>query len=73
MTSLKLDLMNRICKPYLDKLVVIFIDDIRVYLKTPKEHTGHLMEALEVLRSNELYAKLIKCEFWLGKVAFWGT
>jgi len=70
MISLKLDLMNRIFKPYLDKFTVVFIDDIQVYLKTPEEHIGHLREVLEVLRYNELYVKLTKCEFWLGTIAF---
>ena len=56
-------LMNRIFKPYLDRLVVVFIDDILVYLRTPEEHASHLREVLEVLRKNELYAKLSKCEF----------
>ena len=72
-TSLKLDLKNRIFKSYLDKFVVVFIDDILVYSRTTKEHTGHLRVVLEVLKSNELYTKLTICEFWLGKVAFWGT
>jgi len=61
--SLKLNLMNRIFKPNLDKFVVVFIDDILVHSKTSEEHTGHLREVLEVLRSNELCAKLTKCEF----------
>jgi len=61
--SLKLELVNRIFKPYLDKFVVIFIDDILVHSKTPKEHAGHLREVPEVLRNNKLYVKLTKCEF----------
>jgi len=60
-----MNLMNRVFKPYLDKFVVLFIDDILVYSRTSKEHTCHLREVLKVLRKHELYAKLKKCEFWL--------
>jgi len=52
--------------------VVVFIDDILIYLKTPEEHTHYLRTALEVLRRNELYVKFSKCEFWLNKVVFLG-
>jgi hypothetical protein len=55
----------------LDKFVVLFIDDILVFSKT-KEHEKHLRLVLEMLRSNKLYAKFSKCEFWLTKVAFLG-
>ena len=58
-----MDLMNRVFKCYLDQFVVVFINDILIYLRTPEEHTHHLRTALEVLRRNELYAKLLKCEF----------
>ena len=67
-----MDLMNRVFKPYLDQFIMVFIDDTLIYLRTPEEHTHHLQTALEVLRGNELYAKLLKCEFWLKKVAFLG-
>jgi len=67
-----MDLINRVFKPYLDQFVVVFIDDILVYLRTPEEHSHHLRTTLEVLRRNELYAKLSKCESWLRKVAFLG-
>ena len=67
-----MDLMNRVFKPYLDKFMVVFIDDILIYSRTPDEHTHHLWVALDVLRKNELYAKFSKCEFWLEKVAFLG-
>ena len=66
------DLMNRIFKPYLDKFVLVFIDDILVYSRTSKEHAYHLRGVLDVLRKHELYAKLKKCELWLGRVAFLG-
>jgi len=52
--------------------VVVFIDDILIYSRTLEDHTHHLRTALEVLRKNELYNKLSKCEFWLRKVAFLG-
>ena len=67
-----MDLMNRVFKPYLDWFVVAFIDNILVYWRTPEEHISYLREVLRVLRKNELYAKLSKCEFWLEKVAFLG-
>jgi hypothetical protein len=57
---------------YLDKFVVVFIDDILIFSKTKEEHEKHLRLVLEKLRSNKLYAKLSKCEFWLTKVAFLG-
>jgi len=63
-------LMNRVFKPYLDRFVVVFIDDILVYSWTLEEHACHLREVLGVLWKNELYAKLSKGDFWLGKVAF---
>ena len=65
-------LMNRVFKPYIDKFVVVFIDDILVYSRTSKEHAYHLKEVLKVWRKHDLYARLRKCEFWLKKVAFLG-
>ncbi|GJW17420.1 putative reverse transcriptase domain-containing protein [Tanacetum coccineum] len=56
-----MDLMNRVCKPYLDKFVIVFIDDILVYTKNKKEHEEHLKEILKLLKKEELYAKLSKC------------
>ncbi|KAL4571465.1 hypothetical protein LXL04_018225 [Taraxacum kok-saghyz] len=67
-----MDLMNRVCKPFLDKSVIVFIDDILVYSKTEEEHEAHLRAVLQVLKNEELYAKLSKCEFWLRKVQFLG-
>ncbi|XP_074270856.1 uncharacterized protein LOC141594763 [Silene latifolia] len=67
-----MDLMNRIFTPFLDKFVVVFIDDILVYSKTKEEHEEHLRVVLQTLRENQLYAKLSKCEFWLEEVAFLG-
>ena len=54
----------------LDKFVMVFIDDILIYLETVEEHEKHLRIVLEKLRQNQLYAKFEKCEFWLEKVAF---
>ncbi|GJV96619.1 putative reverse transcriptase domain-containing protein [Tanacetum coccineum] len=67
-----MDLMNRMCKPYLDRFVIVFIDDILIYSKTIKEHEGHLKLILRLLKKEELYAKFSKCEFWLSKVQFLG-
>ncbi|XP_074298350.1 uncharacterized protein LOC141629210 [Silene latifolia] len=67
-----MDLMNKMFSPYLDKFVVVFIDDILVYSKTKEEHEEHLRIVLQTLREHQLYAKLSKCEFWLEKVDFLG-
>ncbi|GKB63964.1 putative reverse transcriptase domain-containing protein [Tanacetum coccineum] len=67
-----MDLMNRVCKPYLDKFVIVFIDDILIYSKSKKEHEEHLKLILELLKKEELYAKFSKCEFWIPKVQFLG-
>ncbi|GJR82655.1 putative reverse transcriptase domain-containing protein [Tanacetum coccineum] len=53
-----MDLMNRVCKPYLDKFVIVFIDDIQIYSKNKKEHEEHLKAILELLKKEELYAKV---------------
>ncbi|GJV98670.1 putative reverse transcriptase domain-containing protein [Tanacetum coccineum] len=70
--ALFMDLINRVCKPYLDKFVIIFIDDILIYSKDKKEHEEHLKAILELLKKEELYAKFSKCEFWIPKVQFLG-
>ncbi|GKC49889.1 retrotransposon protein, putative, ty3-gypsy subclass [Tanacetum coccineum] len=62
----------RVCKPYLDKFVIVFIDDILLYLKNKQEHEEHLKLILELLKKEELYAKFSKCEFWILKVQFLG-
>ncbi|GJY96965.1 putative reverse transcriptase domain-containing protein [Tanacetum coccineum] len=67
-----MDLMNRVCKPYLDKFVIVFIDDILIYSKNKQEHEEHLKLILELLKKEELYAKFSKCEFWIPKVQFLG-
>jgi hypothetical protein len=65
-------LMNKVFMEYLDKFVVVFIDDILVYSRSEEEHEEHLRLALQKLRENRLYAKLSKCEFWMKQVAFLG-
>ncbi|GJU26651.1 putative reverse transcriptase domain-containing protein [Tanacetum coccineum] len=65
-------LMNRVCKPYLDKFIIVFIDDILIYSKNKKEHKGRLKLILRLLKKEDLFAKFSKCEFWLLKVQFLG-
>ena len=67
-----MDLMNRVFSPYLDKFVIVFIDDILVYSGNPEEHAEHLQTVLQILRERRLYAKISKCQFWLDKVVFLG-
>ncbi|GJT42077.1 putative reverse transcriptase domain-containing protein [Tanacetum coccineum] len=59
-----MDLMNRVCKPNLDKFVIVFIDNILIYSRNKKEHEEHLKAIQELLKKEELYAKFSKCEFW---------
>ena len=65
------NLMNRVFEDFLDKFVVVFIDDILIYSKT-EEHAQHLDLALTRLREKQLYAKFSECEFWLEHVVFLG-
>jgi hypothetical protein len=65
-------LMNKVFMEYLDRFVIVFIDDILIFSKTMEEHEEHLRLVLEKLRSNQLYAKFSKCVFWLTEVAFLG-
>ncbi|GKE74154.1 putative reverse transcriptase domain-containing protein [Tanacetum coccineum] len=65
-----MDLINRVCKPYLDKFVIVFIDDILIYSKNKEQHEEHLKLILELFKKEELYAKFSKCEFWILKVQF---
>ncbi|XP_072087356.1 uncharacterized protein [Arachis hypogaea] len=65
-----IDYMNRIFHPYLDKFVVVFIDDILIYSKTEDEHAEHLRTVLQILKDRKLHAKLSMCEFWKSEVKF---
>jgi len=67
-----MDLMNRVLKPYLDKFMVVFINDILIYSKDKEEHINHLRTMLQTLREHQSYAKLKKCEFWVTEVTFLG-
>ncbi|WVZ52111.1 hypothetical protein U9M48_003201 [Paspalum notatum var. saurae] len=67
-----MQLMNSVFMDYLDKFVVVFIDDILIYSKTESEHEEHLRLVLQRLREHKLYAKFSKCEFWIDKVRFLG-
>ncbi|GJZ79098.1 putative reverse transcriptase domain-containing protein [Tanacetum coccineum] len=67
-----MDLMNRVCRPYLDKFVIVFIDDILIKSRTWEEHLEHLKLVLGLLKKEELYAKFSKCEFWLRELQFLG-
>ena len=67
-----MDIMNRVFKKYLDKFVIVFIDDILIYSKNEEDHAEHLRIILEILRKEKLYAKFSKCEFWLKEVHFLG-
>ncbi|GJU56296.1 putative reverse transcriptase domain-containing protein [Tanacetum coccineum] len=67
-----MDLMNRVCKSYLDKFVIVFIDDILIYSKSKEEHEEHLKIILGLLKKEQLYAKFSKCDFWLDSVQFLG-
>jgi hypothetical protein len=65
-------LMNSVFMDYLDKIVVVFIDDILIYSQNEQEHEEHLRKVLQRLRDCQLYAKLSKCEFWISEVLFLG-
>jgi hypothetical protein len=67
-----MNLMNSVFMDYLNKFVVVFIDDILIYSQSEEEHVGHLRMVLQRLREHQLYAKLSKCEFWIDEVLFLG-
>jgi hypothetical protein len=67
-----MDLMNKVFMEYLDRFVVVFIDDILIYSRSESDHEEHLRLVLQKLRDNQLYAKFSKCEFWIDKVPFLG-
>jgi hypothetical protein len=63
-------LMNKLFMEYLNKFMVVFIDNILIFSKNEEEHDEHLHLVLQKLRENQLYVKLNKCEFWLKEVSF---
>ena len=65
-----MDLMKRIFREFLDRFVVVFVDDILIYSPSEEKHKEHLKVVLELLRAHKLYAKFGKCEFWLEEVKF---
>ena len=67
-----MDLMNRVFWEFLDKFVIVFIDDILIYSKNQEEYEEHLRLTLQILKEKKLYAKFSKCEFWLNEVHFLG-
>ncbi|KAI3819455.1 hypothetical protein L1987_13291 [Smallanthus sonchifolius] len=67
-----MDMMNRVCKPYLDEFIIVLIDDILIYSKSNEDHANHLKILLELLRNEKIYANFSKCEFWLSEVQFLG-
>ena len=67
-----MDLMYKVFQPYIDRFVVVFVDDILIYSKSEEEHEDHLTIVLHALRNHRLYAKFSKCEFWLTEVRFMG-
>jgi hypothetical protein len=67
-----MNMMNSVFMDYLDKFVVVFIDDILIYSQSEEEHASHLRMVLQRLREHQLYAKLSKCEFWISEVLFLG-
>ena len=67
-----IDLMNRVCRPFLENFVIVFIDDILVYSQSEEDHRQHLRKVMETLRAKKLYEKFSKCEFWIITLTFLG-
>ena len=67
-----MDLMNQVFKQYLDRFIIVFIDDILIYSKSKADYFRHLTLVLKKLREHRLYAKFSKCQFWLNQVTFLG-
>nr|GFC93903.1 putative reverse transcriptase domain-containing protein [Tanacetum cinerariifolium] len=67
-----MDLMNRVYKPYLDKFMIVFIEDILIYSKNKEEHGEHMKTILKLLKDEKLYAKFSKYDFWLNSAQFLG-
>ena len=66
-------LMNSVFSKYLDKFVLVFLDEILIYFKNEEEHEEHLRLVLEIPRENKLYAKLSKCDFYKYMIFTWVT
>ena len=64
--------VNEVFNPFLDKFIIVFIDDILIYSKTGEEHEQHLRIVLQTLLERKLYAKHSKCDFWLDRITFLG-
>ena len=64
--------MNRVFKPYIDRFIIIFIDDILIYSRSDEEHNHHLILTLDILRRNKLYGKMSKCEFYVSHIQYLG-
>jgi hypothetical protein len=71
-SAMFIDLMNRVLWSYLDQYARVIIDDILVYSSSYLELEQHLRDVLQIVRENQLYAKLDKCEFWLKEIVFLG-
>ena len=67
-----MSLMNMVFNAYLTSFIIVLLDDILVYSNNEEDHVKHLSIALQVLRENQLFAKLSKCDFWLKEVNFLG-
>jgi hypothetical protein len=67
-----MSLMNGVFRDYLDKFVIVFLDDILVYSRTEEEHKQHLRMVLQVPREHQLYAKLSKCSFYQERIHYLG-
>ena len=65
-------MMNRILRPFLDRFVIAYLDDIIIYSKNPEEHNNHLKQIFQTIRDNKLALKQEKCSFGLPEVAFCG-
>jgi hypothetical protein len=65
-------LINKVFMEYLDKFIVVFVDDIQIFSRTEEEHEVHLRLVLEKVRAHQLHAMFSKCEFWIMDVAFHG-
>ncbi|GJU78585.1 putative reverse transcriptase domain-containing protein [Tanacetum coccineum] len=66
-SAIFMDLMNQVCKPYLDKFVIVFVEGILIYSRSKEEHEEYLKLILKLLKKEELYAKFSKCKFWIPK------